>query len=150
MAERGGEGRVTERGGEGKGDREKRGGKGDRERKEDKGDSVCYNYSLFYYRLYRTYRCTKYLYMMLEVCLGGELWTILRDRYAARPLSVAYKRGDWSIEAGLLYWSWPTELLNQSLHLRVSAGVQKCCEVVPRSVQILGTGSASHKNTTFF
>ena len=33
-------------------------------------------------RLYKTFRCNKYLYMMLEVCLGGELWTILRDRSA--------------------------------------------------------------------
>lgn len=36
----------------------------------------------FIARLYKTFRCNKYLYMMLEVCLGGELWTILRDRTA--------------------------------------------------------------------
>uniref|UniRef100_A0A158P8M2 cGMP-dependent protein kinase n=1 Tax=Angiostrongylus cantonensis TaxID=6313 RepID=A0A158P8M2_ANGCA len=31
-------------------------------------------------KLYKTYRDTKYVYMLLEVCLGGELWTTLRDR----------------------------------------------------------------------
>uniref|UniRef100_A0A3Q0RJZ6 cGMP-dependent protein kinase n=1 Tax=Amphilophus citrinellus TaxID=61819 RepID=A0A3Q0RJZ6_AMPCI len=37
-------------------------------------------HSPFIIRLYRTFRDSKYLYMLLEACLGGELWSLLRDR----------------------------------------------------------------------
>lgn len=36
--------------------------------------------SPFICRLFRTYRDSKYVYMLLEACMGGEVWTILRDR----------------------------------------------------------------------
>uniref|UniRef100_A0AAY4DZD7 cGMP-dependent protein kinase n=1 Tax=Denticeps clupeoides TaxID=299321 RepID=A0AAY4DZD7_9TELE len=36
--------------------------------------------SPFVVKLYRTYRDSKYVYMLLEACLGGEIWSLLRDR----------------------------------------------------------------------
>uniref|UniRef100_A0A8D0CKU5 cGMP-dependent protein kinase n=1 Tax=Scleropages formosus TaxID=113540 RepID=A0A8D0CKU5_SCLFO len=36
-------------------------------------------HSPFIVRMFRTFKDEKYVYMLLEVCLGGELWSILRD-----------------------------------------------------------------------
>ncbi|XP_010868587.2 cGMP-dependent protein kinase 2 [Esox lucius] len=35
--------------------------------------------SQFIVRLFRTFRDDKYVYLLMEACLGGELWSILRD-----------------------------------------------------------------------
>ncbi|TNM90107.1 hypothetical protein fugu_004341 [Takifugu bimaculatus] len=36
--------------------------------------------SPFIVKLYRTFKDNKYVYMLLEACLGGEVWSLLRDR----------------------------------------------------------------------
>ncbi|KAK6492524.1 cGMP-dependent protein kinase 2-like isoform X1 [Huso huso] len=37
-------------------------------------------FSPFIVKLYRTFKDNKYVYMLLEACLGGEIWSMLRDR----------------------------------------------------------------------
>jgi len=65
--------------------------------------------SEFIVKLYRTYQDTKYLYMLMEPCLGGELWTLLRrskrfsDGAAAFYVGCVILAFDYLHEKGVIY-----------------------------------------------
>lgn len=52
----------------------------------------CTFFCLLCFRLYRTFKDNKYVYMLLEACLGGEVWSLLRDRYSCCCCCVNHRR----------------------------------------------------------
>ena len=65
--------------------------------------------SPFIVKLHQTYQDTKYLYMLMEPCLGGELWTLLRrnkrfsDEAAVFYVSCVILALEYLHERGIVY-----------------------------------------------
>ncbi|NXL76301.1 KGP2 kinase, partial [Leptocoma aspasia] len=69
-------------------------------------EQIC---SPFVVKLYRTFKDNKYVYMLLEACLGGELWSLLRDRGSFDEFTTKFCVGcvteafDYLHQIGIIY-----------------------------------------------
>jgi len=84
--------------------------------------------SEFIVKLYRTYHDSKYLYMLMEPCLGGELWTLLRrskrfsDSSAAFYVACVILAFDYLHAKGVIYRDLKPEnlLLDSSGYVKLT------------------------------
>jgi len=84
--------------------------------------------SPFIVKMYQTFNCPKYLYMLMEPCLGGELWTLLRnsrrfsDQTAAFYVACVILALDYLHTRGVIYRDLKPEnlLLDSSGYVKLT------------------------------
>jgi len=84
--------------------------------------------SPFIVKMYQTFNCPKYLYMLMEPCLGGELWTLLRnsrrftDQTAAFYVACVILALDYLHTKGVIYRDLKPEnlLLDSSGYVKLT------------------------------
>lgn len=92
-------------------------------------------FSPFICRLYRTYRDDKFVYMLLEACMGGEVWTILRDRThfddgtAKFIVGCVLKAFEFLHARGIVYRDLKPEnlLLDSKGYVKLVINARNCC-----------------------
>ena len=82
----------------------------------------------FIVELYKTFKDNKYLYMLMEPCLGGELWTLLRRSKRFSEEAAAFYVGcvilafDYLHDKGVIYRDLKPEnlLLDSSGYVKLT------------------------------
>jgi len=104
--------------------------------------------SKFIIQLYRTFQDAEHLHMLLEICLGGELWTLLRDHNYFPDLTARFYIGcvvealDYLHSLGIIYRDIKPEncLISHTGYLKlVDMGLAKKIKASSTTYSFCGT-----------